>query len=75
METRTVTIRGNYDTDKETTIRIKTGKLLGPVMSKRAYQAAIKRMGLIEGDYPRLADDFPAIVVKDRFDNDFTMIQ
>jgi len=60
---RTIKIIGNYDRNKETKIRVKTGSLLNPTISKRAYQSAIKRMGLVDGDYPRLAEDFPCIVV------------
>ena len=56
-------IRGNYDSDKETTVNTHESGL--GWITKRQYTAAIRRMGLIDGDYPRIADDGPDITVYD----------
>lgn len=42
----TVTVHGNYDTDKTTTLRIINGHI-----SERAYKAATHRAHIVEGDH------------------------
>lgn len=64
-----IEIIGNYDDDKTTTIYCQ-----GNQITRRAYQDAINRMGLMEGDYPRLVDDVPAIIVMDRSGNGYAII-
>ena len=55
MEVRemTVTVHGNYDRDKTTTIRVTEMTVTRGQISKRAWMAAIKRARLIGGDYLR----------------------
>ena len=43
-----VTVHGNYDKDKTTTIRVTRGQI-----SKRAWMAAMRRARIIGGDYLR----------------------
>lgn len=62
-------IKGNYDSDKQTTITVKPAGWI----TKRQYLAAIRRMGLIAGDYPRIADDGADITVYDG-DNPYAII-
>ena len=70
-----VKLKGNYDQNKKTFILVEMGGLFSPIITKRAYQSAILRMGLTNGDFPRLDQDFPTIVVKDKYDIDFAYIQ
>ena len=62
-----VKIKGTYDQSKTTTIRVRTGGRFTPMISRCAYQDAIKRMGLTDGDYPRLAEDYPPCILVNNY--------
>ena len=71
-----IALKGNYDREKKTTVVASTCLYNHRIITKRSYLSAIKRMGLMEGDFPVLENgDSPAIIVKDKYDCDYAIIQ
>lgn len=63
---RRVKIEGNFDEWRKGTIIPSPGHA-NPFITIEVYRAACRRMGLDRCDYPVLAEDYPAIEVRDRW--------